>query len=230
MHPAKSSGKSIHSKLYPDEETAVRDWHAQQTQQTPLYMNHVVPAPHHISRLSTLSPAISEIARQAPRARAEEPWTGEWELFPCVEYGRGRPIISGNHIVDFRCYGGRELALSNALKRKCDDLVDGEIPALPLDVSAKFSIRLEFPNCVPYTRQVMARRSTNTAEPISRKVLAWKIAEEMEKYLKQTRIDGRPLMFRGAVVDMEQLALYQLRRASSGSWVPVFKILLAGCN
>ncbi|KAI0709024.1 hypothetical protein C8Q76DRAFT_741927 [Earliella scabrosa] len=242
MHPANSSGERVHDYNvvqgsytikceYPDETTALTDWHAQQPHPN---MNYVVPAPHHISRLSTLSPVISEIARQAPRARVEERWTlgltTEWELLPCAEYDRGRPTTAGNHVVDFRCYGGQELVLSNALRRNCDDLVDGEAPALPFDVSAKISIRIEFPNCVPYTRQIMARRSTNTAEPISRKVLAWKIAEEMDKCLDKTRKAGQPLMYRGEVVNMEHLALCELRRASSGSWVPVFKILVMRCN
>ena len=41
--------------------------------------------------------------------------------------------------------------------------------------------RDQFKGCEPYTRQIMARRSTSNAETISHRTLALKVAEDVMK-------------------------------------------------
>ena len=76
------------------------------------------------------------------------------------------------------------------------------------------------------------------------KVLARKIAEEMNKYIvctfecalqrdsdmllrswqERERGKGTPLMYRGRHITLDRLALRELRQLTDGSWVPVFAI------
>ncbi|KAI0747962.1 hypothetical protein C8Q80DRAFT_1169297 [Daedaleopsis nitida] len=114
----------------------------------------------------------------------------------------------------------------DALGRGCRNLIDEDGPAFPPDVAAKISIRMQVPHCDAYTRQIMSRRSTSVGEPISRKNLARKIAEEMKRYLEGARSAGQPLIYHGIEVRLEDLFLCSFRRASGGSWEPELEILV----
>ena len=79
---------------------------------------------------------------------------------------------------------------------------------------------------------------------MSVKVLARKIAEEMNKYIvctfecalqrdsdmllrswqERERGKGTPLMYYGKAVELNRLALKELRQVSGGSWEPLFAI------
>ena len=81
-------------------------------------------------------------------------------------------------------------------------------------------------------------------EHVSMKVLARKIAEEMNKYIVSTldcawqrdsdmllrswqereREKGTPLMYHGRHITLDRLALKELRQVAGGSWEPVFAI------
>ncbi|RPD65973.1 hypothetical protein L227DRAFT_569901 [Lentinus tigrinus ALCF2SS1-6] len=61
-------------------------------------------------------------------------------------------------------------------------------------------------------------------EPVAYKVLARKIAEDMEKYIDRERKARRPLTYRNVPLELGQLALCELHNISDGSWEPVFMI------
>ncbi|RDX48299.1 hypothetical protein OH76DRAFT_1308434, partial [Lentinus brumalis] len=121
--------------------------------------------------------------------------------------------------------GSRQvLLLKDALDGTCPDLRDAERSAPLGDVSSKLSIRIPFPGAEPYTRQITARRSTVKGEPVFMKVLARKIAEEMDKYIVREQRARTPLMYRNMPVRLDQLALCGVQNISDGSWVPIFMI------
>ncbi|KAI0721609.1 hypothetical protein C8T65DRAFT_692242 [Cerioporus squamosus] len=164
-------------------------------------MNHTVPAPHQISRESSLAPN-----------------TLRWEILPLDSYAGGRGQGTGG-AVEFVRISRQPLLLTDALHEACPDLRDAECPAPLGNVSTKLSIRIPFPGAKPYHRQIMARRSTTNGEHVSLKVLARKIAKEMKEFIAQT-----PLMYRNMPVRLDRLALLGFQNISDGSWVPVFMI------
>ncbi|KAI0807179.1 hypothetical protein C8Q74DRAFT_43821 [Fomes fomentarius] len=182
--------------------------------------------PQQISQDSSLQGAVTTnleaVATRPPAPNASLSWVP----LLCMPYERGR----GNHaehqnVVYFKRPGSEGVLLAELLgKRSMPDLVDGDRAGLPNDVAAKISIRIEFPGCVPYTRQIMSRRSTSTGEPILLISLGHKIAAEMRKFMEMTTEAHKPLMHDGIVLEMKDLLLCRLTRASSGSWVPEFKV------
>ena len=148
-----------------DVNTIWYNWNVQQNYGAPRPVRHATPAPEQISPISTLQAQVMVMERPGTCRPSREVRieavcntigvkltclcagvqfpTMEWEILPYVDYDRGRPTTAGIHVVDFRRRNGQELALSDALRRNCDDLVNGDVPALPLDVSAKISVRLE---------------------------------------------------------------------------------------
>ncbi|TBU32328.1 hypothetical protein BD309DRAFT_987626 [Dichomitus squalens] len=115
-----------------------------------------------------------------------------WVPLPYIDYDSGRRL-GESHVLYFQNKGGHEFALSLVKQRGRDainDLVGRDTPAPLGNASAKLSIRLHFEGTIQYTRQIMARRSTAHAEPISMGNLAYKIALEMEAFMVCER-DGR---------------------------------------
>ncbi|KAI0770305.1 hypothetical protein C8Q74DRAFT_890168 [Fomes fomentarius] len=139
-----------------------------------------------------------------------------------MPYEHGRGIC--DNVVCFDRRGGSGVFLGDLLgSHSLPELVNGDGAGLPDDVAAKISIRIEFPGCEPYTRQIMSRRSTSTGETISLITLARKIAEEMAKFMVTTKAH-KPLMHDGIVLEMKDLLLCRLYESASGSWVPEFKV------
>ncbi|KAM5539094.1 hypothetical protein V8D89_007317 [Ganoderma adspersum] len=155
--------------------------------------------PYDTTRQGTLSSAPQTIYFQIPRL--------DGSRFPAVDVPYGA------------------VPLLRALDNDLNTLVNGDRPAPLYDASTKLSIRLLFGGCEPYARQIMARRSTPSSEPISVKVLAHKIALEMKECLTKTCNAGKPLTHRGRVVELEDLYLWRLVKVSSGSWIPEFKVM-----
>ncbi|KAI0361925.1 hypothetical protein OH77DRAFT_1416113 [Trametes cingulata] len=123
------------------------------------------------------------------------------------------------HDVCFSTTAHAGIRLSDALQGQLDDLTGRDEPAFSADtdVTAKISLRIHFLGREPYHRQITVRRSTSMAEPIALGKLAQKIAEETRACLQ-----GGTLEVEGRTLSLEDMYLCRLRRASKGSWQPVF--------
>ena len=114
---------------------------------------------------------------------------------------QGSPGQFGDVIHFYRIDGAEGIPLSELrgdTEALSHQLLNGHLPALPDNVSAKVSVRIQvsvplytyvalwltrvsqFKGCKPYTRQIMARRATSNAEPISLATLAQKIGHEVQ--------------------------------------------------
>ncbi|OJT01610.1 hypothetical protein TRAPUB_7952 [Trametes pubescens] len=129
-------------------------------------------------------------------------------------------------VVKFETIHGGHITLAHALRGDVDDLVDKDRPAFPPhSVSSKVSMRIQFADRRPFHhRQVMALRSTSSAESISRGKLAYTIAKETVAYLPVK--DGREeLTVNGRIFPFKHVLLVGLRRVSKGSWQPEFYVV-----
>ncbi|EIW60297.1 uncharacterized protein TRAVEDRAFT_45547 [Trametes versicolor FP-101664 SS1] len=126
-------------------------------------------------------------------------------------------------VIRFATTHGGHITLDNALRGDVDDLVDKDCPAFPpASVSSKVSMRIQFADRRPFHhRQVMALRSTSSAESVSRGKLALTIARETVAYL-----EGREeLTVGGRTFPFKQVLLVGLQRVSKGSWQPIFYVV-----
>ncbi|KAI0831134.1 hypothetical protein BC628DRAFT_730118 [Trametes gibbosa] len=159
---------------------------------------------------------VNPRARSAPLVRLQP--------LPQELYGDSKKQDLSKHDVYFQTPGCPGISLADALRGHVDRLIWRDAPAFSkeADVSSKISVRIQFEGHQPYYhRQVMALRSTSSAEGISIGKLAQKIAEETKTYLvEEIQIDGHSFSF-------EDIFLYRLRRATKGSWQPEFIVCCA---
>ncbi|KAL1947962.1 hypothetical protein VTO73DRAFT_13686 [Trametes versicolor] len=126
--------------------------------------------------------------------------------------------------IEFGTVNGGHVSLAQALHGHVDELVEKDAIAFPKGtVSSKVSLRIQFEEYQPFHhRQVMALRSTNLADSISRGKLATTIAKDTSSYLK----NEKTLNVGGRTFSFEQVFLARLRRVSKGSWQPEFYVWL----
>ncbi|KAI0651315.1 hypothetical protein C8Q79DRAFT_932671 [Trametes meyenii] len=90
-----------------------------------------------------------------------------------------------------------------------------------MSISTKAMIRFNPEGYPPYSRQVAVRRSTRTAEPITRGKLAKTVAQEIK-----TALGDRPeLVVNGYPFSLDNIFLWRLHRVSKGSWQPDIYVL-----
>ncbi|KAI0361924.1 hypothetical protein OH77DRAFT_1416108 [Trametes cingulata] len=144
-----------------------------------------------------------------------------YKCIPQTLYGDGKAQEFRDDDVYFETPAGPGINLARALHGQVDDLYGRDEPAFSRNakVTSKISLRIQFEGLEPYHRQIMALRSTSTAEPIALGKVAQKIAEEMKAYLK-----GETLYTAGRAYDFEEILLMKLRRATKGSWQPEFAL------
>ncbi|KAJ8475407.1 hypothetical protein ONZ51_g6584 [Trametes cubensis] len=161
--------------------------------------------------------------------------SSDYLLVPQHQYGldarTSQPSPFPGCTVRFGTMGGFGVRLSDALSDTINDLVDGNDPWFPeVDINyrgigTKISVRihniskLESAGFQEYHRQVMSRRSTAQAQPISRQALVKKLAKSTATYL-----DGKKFVVDQATYGFEDLHLVKLQRVSHGSWQPVFYV------
>ncbi|KAH9854066.1 hypothetical protein C2E23DRAFT_80633 [Lenzites betulinus] len=167
--------------------------------------------------------------------------TSDTLFVPQELYGDSKGQDLSKDDVYFETPGCPGINLAEALRGQVDQLYHRDDPAFlkQADVSSKISVRIQVPVCSSsmtrirltsgqfqgykaYHRQVMALRSTSSAEGISIGKLAQKIAEETKACLDKKEeivVGGRTFFF-------SDMFLYRLRRATKGSWQPEFWILL----
>ncbi|KAI0637130.1 hypothetical protein C8Q77DRAFT_1155000 [Trametes polyzona] len=127
-----------------------------------------------------------------------------------------------NDYVYFATSTAHGISLAQAITGEVDELHGKDIPAFEASVSSKISVRIQFEGRRPYYRQVMALRSTMSAEPIGKGKLAQKIAEETKASLG----GSQTLTIGDISVSFERVFLRRLRRASKGSWQPDYYVLV----
>ncbi|KAI0637132.1 hypothetical protein C8Q77DRAFT_1155001 [Trametes polyzona] len=138
--------------------------------------------------------------------------TPDWFLVPLVPqdpYGdTTQDDTYANDHVYFRTVHGAGINLALALRGQVDELLDRDRSAFSPTamVSSKISVRIQFEGRRPYHRQVMALRSTRSAESISLGKLAQKIAEETKACVK-----GQIISFDGRTVSFDDVYLVKLR-------------------
>ncbi|KAI0670540.1 hypothetical protein C8Q78DRAFT_132328 [Trametes maxima] len=117
------------------------------------------------------------------------------------------------------------ISLSLALADQCDHLWKRDEPVFNGDdtsIATKIGLRIRISGYNAHFRQVMARRSTRRAEPVSRAKMAKIVAQEMQTVLGQSM----QLVMNGRTYPFSQIFLWKLRHVSKGSWQPEFYVLL----
>ncbi|KAI0743977.1 hypothetical protein C8Q80DRAFT_872349 [Daedaleopsis nitida] len=93
-------------------------------------------------------------------------------------------------------------------------------------VAQKLAIVFCFAGYPLYTRQVhLARRCADSRrpQPPGRAQLAHAVAKEMDRFLTNARMNGRPLQVGGREVRLNDLTLVEVKHVSKGSLQPIFR-------
>ncbi|KAI0374723.1 hypothetical protein BV20DRAFT_976773 [Pilatotrama ljubarskyi] len=189
-------------------------------------MPNRAPAP--VVHQSFLAQAIPTIEHRCMLVHPPHSTCGpRYVVVPQDLYGDPKSQEFFHDDVYFETPAGPGISLAHALHGQVDDLCRRDEPAFSRDakVTSKISLRIQrrfqFQGMVPYHRQIMALRSTSTAEPIALGKMAQKIAEETRAYLK-----GETLSVGERTYCFEEIILWRLRRATKGSWQPEYWILV----
>lgn len=154
---------------------------------------------------------------------------------PAVPQGRYQnpqlpfsPEYSG--IIKFSMSDGRcGISMKAALDKVFSGFEDRDAPML-VDCGTSISLRLEWPGCHPWTKQIKTRDWRKTPRPITRAKLATEIAKTTRKFIDimedKPQTDHRWRVGNGANrININDLVLVRLERVSKASWQPHFRLL-----
>jgi len=152
---------------------------------------------------------------------------------PCIRqrpYRRpkGDPLDDARvgELITFKVHGRCGMPLGSALRGIYSGLSGRDSPMF-VGSRTSISIRLEFPNCLPWAQQMRTKDWRRKPSPITKAKLATEVAKKVDRFLKDVRPDlqNPQSPHPPGPVNINQLALVALEHVSMASWQPHIRII-----
>lgn len=187
---------------------------------------------HYPYNSSSPEPSVLNFDQFPPISASCECGCGGGPMVPQVRYQNPQlpfsPEYAGS-IMFFMPDGRCGFSMKAALDKDFGRLEDRDAPMLA-DCGTSISLRLEWPGCPPWTKQIKTRDWRKAPRPISRGKLATEIAKATRKFIdvmqNKPQTDYYWRVGDGAnQIGINDLVLVRLERVSRASWQPHFRLL-----
>jgi len=191
----------------------------------------ISPYPHPYNS-SSPSPSVLNFDQFPPISASCGCGCGGGPMVPQGRYQNPQLPFSPEYAgsITFSMSDGRcGFSMAAALNKDFGGLKDRDT-AMLVDCGTSISLRLEWPGCPPWTKQIKTRDWRKAPRPINRGKLAIEIAKATRKFISMMQntpqTDRYWRVGNGAnQIRIDDLVLVRLERVSKASWQPHFRLL-----
>ncbi|KAF9650888.1 hypothetical protein BDM02DRAFT_3185043 [Thelephora ganbajun] len=153
---------------------------------------------------------------------------------PCIRqrpYRRPKGDTLEDHrigeLITFKVHGQCGMPLRNALRGIYSGLSGRDDPMF-VGSRTSISIRLEWPDCAPWAKQMRTKDWRRKPSPITKAKLSTEVAKKVDRFLKELHRNPRNSQRSSpspGPVDINSLALVALEHVSMASWQPHLRLI-----